>query len=296
MNVTITVARLGSFAGAAETLRMSPPTVSRVVAELEGDLAIRIFNRTTRSVSLTAEGQEFVQKCIPILEEVEHLRASASERSERASGRLVVSAPMVFGNEIIAPILPKFLDRYPDLNIDFRISNEFVNLVEDHVDVAIRLGVGGLPDSTLISTRVAEHRLHFFANPNYLARAGTPSKLNDLKDHKIITLITGGWGRVQALDGPDGPLEYRPPENFVVNSYRAQLHAAMAGSGCVYMHDVVAEDALASGELVKILPQYGSARQGIYAVYPHRRFLALRIRVFVDFLKETLQRGAFAPT
>lgn len=295
MNVAATVARLGSFSGAAESLRMSPPTVTRVVAELEEELAIRIFNRTTRSVSLTAEGHEFIQKSLAILEEVEDLRTFSRERSALASGRLVISAPMVFGNEIIAPVLPEFLERYPDVSVDFRISNEFVNLVEDHIDVAIRLGVGQLPDSSLISTRVAEHRLHFYASPNYLERSGTPADLADLKDHKSISLIAGGWGRVQALEGPEGSLSYRPPEDFVMNSYRAQLQATLAGYGFAFMHDVVAAEALASGRLVQILPQHSSVRQGIFAVYPHRRFLASRIRVFIDFLKDKLRKGAFAP-
>ena len=296
MNVAATVARLGSFSGAAEALRMSAPTVTRVVAELEEELQIRLFNRTTRSVSLTAEGEEFVQKCLLILEEVEDLRSFTLERSSTASGHLVVSAPMVFGNEIIAPILPEFLEQYPDVRIDFRISNEFANLIEDHIDVAIRLGVGQLPDSSLVSTRLAEHRLHFYASPDYLARSGTPLTLDDLKTHKSISLFTGGWGRVQKIEGPAGPLEYRPSEDFVVNSYRSQLHAALSGYGCAYMHDVVAADALKSGQLVKILSQHSSVRQGIFAVYPHRRFLASRIRVFIDFLKVALRESTFAPT
>jgi len=296
MNVAATVARKGSFSGAAEVLRMSPPTITRVVGELEEELGIRLFNRTTRSVAVTAEGHQFIQKSLAILEEVEDLLTSTGERSARASGRLVVSAPMVFGNEVIAPALPKFLEMHPEVSIDFRISNEFVNLVEDHVDVAFRLGVGRLPDSSLISTRVAEHRLHFYASPDYLARTGTPKDLDDLKSHKCISLVTGGWGRVQALEGPDGPLNFRPPEDFVVNAYRAQLHAALAGFGYSYMHEVVVADALKSKKLVKILPQFSSARQDIYAVYPHRRFLALRIRVFIDFLKETLGKSPFAPT
>jgi len=295
MNVAATVARLGSFSGAAETLRMSAPTVTRVVADLEQELEIRIFNRTTRSVSPTTEGEEFIRKCLLILEEVEDLRSFTREQSAVASGRLVISAPMVFGNEIIAPILPEFLERYPKVSIDFRISNEFANLVEDHIDVAIRLGVGQLPDSTLVSTLLAEHRLHFYASPEYLARAGTLATLDDLKNHRCVSLFTGGWGRVQKIEGPDGPLEYRPSEDFVVNSYRSQLHAALSGYGCAYMHDVVTAEALKSGRLVRILPEYGSVSQGIYAVYPHRRFLASRIRVFVEFLRGALRKGVFAP-
>ncbi len=296
MNVAATVARLGSFSGAASILRMSPPTVTRLVGELEQELEIRIFNRTTRSVSLTVEGQHIIQKSLAILEEVEELRAFTQEQSEQASGRLVISAPMVFGNEVIAPVLPEFLIKHPKITIDFRISNEFVNLVEDHIDVAIRLGVGQLADSSLISTRVAEHRLHFYASAEYLARCGTPMDLDHLKTHKCISLVTGSWGRVHQLEGPNGPLNYRLPEDFVVNSYRAQLHAAIAGYGCVYMHDVVAADAVLSGKLVNILPQYGSVPQSIYAVYPDRRFLASRVRVLVDFLKSTLRQSSFAPT
>lgn len=296
MNVAATVARLGSFSGAAETLRMSAPSVTRVVAELEEELEIRLFNRTTRSVSLTAEGEEFIKKSLLILEEVDDLRSFTREQSAKASGQLVISAPMVFGNEIIAPILPKFLERHPRVSIDFRINNAFANLVEDHIDVAIRLGVGRLPDSTLVSTRVAEHRLHFYASPDYLERSGTPRHLDDLRDHRCIALITGEWGRLQKIEGPEGLLEYSPSEDFIVDSYRAQLHAALAGFGYVCMHDVVATDALNSGRLVKILPDYGSVRQGIYAVYSHRRFLASRIRVFVDFLKESLKQSEFAPT
>lgn len=296
IDVAATVARLSSFSGAAKVLRMSAPSVTRVVAELEEELKIRIFNRTTRSVSLTVEGEEFIKKSLLILDEVDGLRSFTQERSATASGRLVISAPMVFGNEIVAPMLPEFLNRHPQVSIDFRISNTFANLVEDQIDVAIRLGESQLPDSSLVSTRVAEHRLHFYASPEYLKRAGTPLDVSDLRNHRCIALITGGWGRSQKIEGPEGFLDYIPTEEFVVDSYRAQLHAALSGFGYTYMHDVVAAKALAAGELVKILPDVGSVRQGIYAVYPHRRFLASRVRVFIDFLKSTLRQGEFSPS
>lgn len=286
MNVVAEIARGGSFAAAARSLNLSAPSVSRIVSDLEADLGVRLFNRSTRHVALTEEGQVFLKRGDAILEEVEALREMTRERHRVLSGRITLSSAVSFGNELLAPAVAAFLARHPDVQVQLGIANRTVDLIQEHVDIAFRVGVGGLPDSTLKAVKVLDFRLIFVASPSYLSAHGCPTNLAELEGRPMVKLFTGSWGHVQDVQTPDGPVEYRLPEGFSVDAFRAQVGAVSAGHGLALMHDYVAAPEIAEGRLVRVLPGYQTVPQSVYAVYAHRQFMATRIRVFLDFILE----------
>jgi len=287
MRAVTEVAHLGSFTAAGRAMKMSTPSISRLVGELEADLGVRLFNRTTRQVALTPEGQDFLQRGDAILQEINALRDVTQERHQLPSGKLVVSSALAFGNEMLAPSIPEFLSRYPSVSVELNLGSRTVDLVAEHIDVALRIGVGGLPDSSLTAVKIHDYKLIFVASRDYVDNHGAPKILDDLQQHRMVKLSTGSWGHVQTLRTPEGLIDFRLPESYGVDSYRGQLRATLAGYGCALMHDIVAQPEIDTGQLVRVLPDCETIEQSIYAVYVHRTFLAARIRVFIDFMMET---------
>ena len=286
MRAVVEVATTGGFSAASRSLKMSPTTVSRLVAEIEEDLGVRLFNRTTRHTALTDEGRKFLDRCGAILEEIDALRDATKSSYQNPAGRLAVTSSLAFGTEMLAPAIPGFLSRFPGISVDLNITNRTVDLIEDHFDVALRIGVGGLPDSSLTAVKVFDYRLIFVAHRDYVARHGEPRHPDDLRPHAMVKVATGTWGHVQELRTPNGPLAYTVPDTFTVNAFRAQLAAVLEGKGCALMHDFVARPEIDRGKLLHILPDYATSTQSVYAVYAHRTFVAARIRTFIDFLKD----------
>lgn len=277
-----------SFARAARAMNLSAPSITRIVAELETDLGVRLFNRSTRSLALTPEGESFLRRAEAVLHEIEALRDVTKKQHKNPRGKLVVTSAVAFGNEMLAPVLPLFQRRYPQVSIDLRIGGRTVDLIEEHVDVALRVGADHLTDSSLIATRIYNFRMIFVATPSHVERYGAPVTLDDLKDHPMVKLATGSWGHVQRLSTPGGEIDYPLPGHYSVDAYRAQLWGALNGENCTLMHEYVAEPELQAGRLVRLLPDCQTVEQGVYAVYAHRTLMPARIRVFIDFLKETL--------
>ena len=286
MRAVVSVARLGNFSSASRSLDMSTTSVSRLVAELEADLGVRLFNRTTRHTALTEEGMVFVDRCEAILEEIEAMRDVARSRHSEPTGKLVVSSSLAFGMEWLSPTIPEFLNRYPGMSVDLSVTSRTVDLVEEHVDVAMRVGESGLPDSSLTAIRILDYRMIFVAHRAYIGTYGTPESLDELASHRMVKIATGSWGHVQELITPEGRVDYTVPDTFSVDSYRGQLRAVLEGGGCALMHDYIAAPELELGNLVRVLPDHATSVQSIYAVYAHRTFVAARIRAFIDFLRE----------
>ena len=282
----------GGFARAARAMSLSPPSITRIVAELEDDLGVRLFNRSTRRIALTPEGENFLRRSETILQEVEALRRVAKEQHASPSGKLVVTSAVAFGNELLAPILPSFQRRYPDVSLDVRIGSRSVDLIEEHVDVALRVGAGQLPDSSLTAVRVCNFRMIFVATPDHIERYGLPRTLDDLKDRPMVKLATGSWGHAQRLTTPDGEVDFFLTDHYSVDAHRAQLWAALNGDNCTLMHEYVAAPELKTGRLVQMLPDCQTVEQGVYALYAHRTLVPARIRVFIDYLKENLKQVA----
>ncbi len=288
MQVVAEISYHESFAGAAHSMGLSPPSITRIISELEHDLDVRLFNRSTRHLALTPEGENFLRRSETILHEIEALRSATREQQASPSGKLVVSSAVAFGNEMLAPALPTFQRRYPDVSLDLRIGSRTVDLIEEHVDVALRVGVGQLPDSALTAVRVCRFRMVFVATPSHIERYGVPKTLDDLKGRPIVKLATGSWGHAHRLTSPDGEINFPLPDHYCVDAYRAQLWAVTNGDNCTLMHDYVAAPELKAGRLVHLLPDCQTVEQSVYALYAHRTLVPARIRVFIDFLKETL--------
>ena len=285
MRVFGEVARLGSFTAAGRELRLSTASVSRIVAELEADLGARLFNRTTRKIGLTDAGGEFLQRSTGILEEIEILRGQTRERHDVPRGTLRVSSLTAFGNESLAPAIPEFLERYPGLRISVDISNRFVDLVEEHYDVAIR--VGAPQDSSLIAQRITTQRIIFVATPDYCRRHGMPRSIDDIRHHRSIIQISGEWGRVHRFKHGGRTIEFETPRDFVVSSPVAVRNAVLTGYGYTLAVDFAVANDIAEGRLVRLLPDYVPIEQPVNAIIPHRRYIPAKTRVFVDYLLET---------
>ena len=291
MKVVGEIAHRGSFASAAAALNLSPPSVSRIVSDLEADLGVRLFNRTTRKIALTDAGSQFLRRSSAIIEEVAALREESRARHDEPRGQLRVSCVNGVGNVLLAPAIPGFLDTYNRVRVDLEISNRLVDLVHEHVDVAIRVGTGkGVVDSSLKARRIFSQKLIFVAAPDYLADHGRPETLEDLARHRVIKQVTGTWGRVNYLRRGDTTVEYSAPDNFVLNSPIAARNAALAGYGLWLGTDYFVADDIADGRLVRLLPDYETMEQPILAVYVHRTHLPAKIRVFVDYLVEVFGR------
>lgn len=288
MRIAIEVARHGSFTAASRELGLSAPSVSRIMAELEADLGVRLFNRTTRQLNLTDAGMEFVQKSSGILEELDTMRSVVRERHETPRGQLRVSCVMAFGNECLAPALPEFLRRFPQLDISLDLGNRLVDLIEEHYDVAIR--VGPLSDSSMIAQKIYTQRIVFVASPGFFRRFGVPKSVDEIRSYPSVTQVSGEWGRTHQFRYLGEIVDFEVPQHFRMNSARAVKNACLTGYGYSLLPDFMVADDLAENRLVQLLPNYEPVEQSIYAFYAQRRHTPQKIRVFLDYLAEIFGR------
>jgi DNA-binding transcriptional LysR family regulator len=280
------VVEANGFTSAARALGLSKASVSKLVARLEDRLGVRLLNRSTRRLGLTEAGRDYYERARRILAEVEEAEQSAASRQANPRGQLRVNAPVTFGQTHLAPLLPRFMRRYPQVHVDMVLNDRFVDLIEEGFDLAVR--VAELPSSSLIARRLCDAPHVAAAAPAYLKARGIPKHPNDLMHHDCLIysyLATGEeWRFIEAGKSfgvrVSGPLR--------ANNGDVLRHAAVAGLGIVYGPDFVVSEALASGALVKLLEGWCTRDAGVYAVYPPGRPLGAKLRVFVDFLAETM--------
>jgi DNA-binding transcriptional LysR family regulator len=278
MRAFVAVAGHSSFTEAARRLRLSPSVVTRSVAQLEDRLGLVLLNRTTRSVRLTDRGQIYLESCRRILEEVE-----ASERRVRGEdaeprGLLTVAAPLVFGRLHVLPLVNAMLALHEDLAVRLILSDRYVHLVDEGVDVAVR--VGNLSDSSLIATQLARVRRVLVASPDYLARRGEPASPADLSDHAIIA-FDGFEATDEWKFGPAGDIVARVRPRLIVNGAEAVIEAATAGVGVARAFSYQAHDALAAGRLKRLLTAFDPAPVPVSAVYPAQRVGSANLAAFL---------------
>ncbi|BAL22515.1 LysR family transcriptional regulator [Azoarcus sp. KH32C] len=278
------VVEAGSFVAAADALKLSKAAVSRHVVEMEERLGIRLLHRTTRRVSLTAEGQVFYARSKELLANLADAEAEITSRSEAASGLLRINAPFTFGILHLAPLWGLFKARHPRVTLEVTLADRVVDLVEEGFDVAIR--IAALESSSLVSRRLASARMVLCASPEYLARRGTPSHPDELAGHDVI-----GYTYLSTRDewhfvGPDGPVSVRTNPWMHTNNGETCRAAALAHQGVVLQPTFLVGSDLAAGTLVELMPDYKSIEFGIYAVYPTRKHLSPKVRVLIDFLAE----------
>ena len=285
--VFVQVVAKGSFTAAAEQLGLSKSVVSKYVTRLEEGLDVRLLNRTTRRLSLTEAGQILYSRSVRGLEEIEAAEAEVSKLHDTPSGKLRINTPMSFGIRHIAPAMATFAQRYPQLTVDMRLDDRQVDLIEEGVDLAIR--IAELPDSSLVARRLSTCRHVVCASPAYLERHGTPKAPEDLSQHKVLTYQYQDSPNQWHMIAPDGrPVSVTLHGSIAMNNSLALLEAAKHGAGIMLTPSFVAGEAIKHGELVELLPGYRAQELSIYAIYPERRHLLPKVKVFIDHMKAHL--------
>ncbi|MGE7991719.1 LysR substrate-binding domain-containing protein [Pseudomonas sp. NPDC089554] len=279
-------ASLGSYTAAARVLSVSPSAVSKSVQRLEEHFGLKLFTRTTRSLTLTPEGRELHERALRILEEVEGIDQAALATRAEPSGSLKVTAPFPIGLNILAPALPRFRQRYPRLAIDLRLGDQQADIIEQGIDVAIR--VGNLADSRLISRVLGPHRTAAFASPGYLAQRGTPLHPQDLLQHECVNFRYQSSGQALRWPYQEGErlLEVTPQAGITIDLSDAVAITLAAGGGIGISPCYVAAPYVQRGELVPVLPQFSVERFPITALWPESRRGSPNVKAFVQFLGE----------
>ncbi len=284
MESFVAVVARGSLTAAAQAEGVAPAVVGRRIDALEARLGVKLLVRTTRRLTLTHEGSAFVESCQRLLADLASAEASVSAGGVKASGHLRVTAPGGFGRRHVAPLVPRFLAAHPELSLSLNLSDRVVDLVNESFDCAVR--VGDLPDSSLISVRLADNRRLCVAAPAYLQRAGLPRTPQDLMRHQCLALSsdasqTRGWAFMV-----DGRLIHLRPAGRLDCSDGQVLHDwCLQGLGIAWRSTWEVEREIAAGALQVLLAEHAAPPNGIYAVFPHARHLALRVRLWIDFLK-----------
>lgn len=277
-------ASLGSYSAAARALSVSPSAVSKSVQRLEQHLGLSLFTRTTRSLTLTPEGRDLFQRAIRLLREAEDIEQAALAAHSEPSGTLRVAAPLPIGVHLLCPALPRFRERYPNLSIDLRLSDRMVDIIEEGVDVAIR--VGELGDSRLVSRRLAPNRLCAYASPAYLKQRGTPQHPDDLEGHDCVNVRFQSSG--QPLRWPfrigGRVVEITPEPRIVVDVTDGVVAALAAGGGIGISPTYVAAPYVRRGELLPILTKFAAHRSNITAVWPESRRASPNVKAFLAFV------------
>jgi DNA-binding transcriptional LysR family regulator len=282
MQAFVAVADSQGFAPAARKLGLSPSGVTRLIAALEQRLGARLLQRTTRSVTLTDVGTRYLERIRRILADVEEAESSAEGERTKPSGRLVVSAPIGFGRLHVSPVMSKYLARFADVSADLRLSDRMINLVEDGVDLAVR--IGHLPDSTLVARHVGEMRRMVVASNAYLKRRGEPMTPQAITAHDVIQFgAVPDWRFVE--DGSE--IRVVPTPRFSTNSFDAAIEYAERGGGLTRVMAYQAADALKRGRLKIVLAEFEQPPLPIHIVYPTSRLLSAKVRAFIDLVTET---------
>lgn len=283
MKTVIAVIETGSFTAASERLSMSKALVSKYVGQVEKQLNIRLFNRTTRRLTITDAGKAYYQHALNLIEQYEALVDTVTESQSSPSGKLRISAPIAFGEIVLAPMLPKFLRLYPRLEVELHLSNRPVDMIEEGVDV--RLRIGDVSDSNLIAREVGRFELMLVASPSYLAEKGTPKDYLDLSTHDCIIdsnyRIAQNWP-IKTEDGQQFTITVK--KAVAANSPSAVTALAIAGAGIALTPSFVAKKAISDGTLQRVLPNYYIDEFTLTALYPHRNYLAKKVRCFLDFI------------
>lgn len=284
-------ARRGSFAAAARDLGGSPSTLAKSVARLETTLGVKLFHRTTRQVSLTADGERLFHRCERVLAEFEDLRADAAGTRAAPSGTLRVNLPIYYGRRVVMPLLAKLLRVHPALTLEVRLQDGFADLVRDGIDLAVRMGE--LRDSTLVARRIDWQHLVMVASPQYLKAHGTPRKLEDLAGHRAVTFRMPSTGRSRPWQLRQGRrvVEMHPTQRVQLSDTEALGTAALLGMGITQLPDYIVQDEVARGKLVAVLPQHQPAPMPISAVVPSGRLVPPRVRVLLDALEALRDRN-----
>lgn len=281
MSVLLSVVDAGSLSAASRRLRIPLTTVSRNVSELEARLKTRLLNRTSRRIELTEAGLAFVAACRRIVEEVGEAERAASGEYSAPTGELVISAPIVFGRLHVLPVVAEFLKAYPDISVRATFADRLVNLIDEHVDVALR--IGELSDSSLLATRLGSIRRVTCASPTYLAERGTPATPADLAGHDCITFVGIASPTSWSFRSAGKEVSAKIHSRLLVNTAEAAIDAAAAGLGITRVLGYQIAAATRAGELALLLEAFEPEPAPLSLVYDGQGLIAKKVRAFIDF-------------
>ncbi|EDU2925247.1 LysR family transcriptional regulator [Salmonella enterica subsp. enterica serovar Reading] len=286
MNIYVNVVEQGSFIRAAEVLELHRPAVTRAVQNLEHDLGVKLLHRTTRQVSMTDEGEEFYQRCLSLLSELDDVRRLFS-RTQPPKGRLRLDVPITLARTVIIPALGDFQNRYPDIEIVLGTSDRKIDLIAERVDCVIRLGE--LNDSSFVARRLGTAAMVTCAAPSYLAKHGTPHSIDELmKSHRAVNFFSNHSLQIMewkfTVDGSIASIKV--PSSILVDNSEAFLSCGLAGLGILHGLRPSLAPFIASGELTEILTDFPPPPKPVSLLYLDRRYLAPKVRVFIDWLCE----------
>lgn len=287
------VAAHQSFARAAQDLRLTPSAVSRQIKQLEQTLGAQLFLRTTRTMSLTEAGSTYLAAAREAFDQLEAAGQALGRLRDEVQGELRISAPVAFGRRHVAPALPRFMGQHPRLSLELVMTDSFVDLARERVDLAVR--VGALDDSGLRARKLASNRRILVASPDYLVRRGAPRSIEDLRRHSGIVLTVNRDGESwRLLDGKGKATSVKPMGSLRANNGDAVLEFAKAGAGIAFLSSMMVRDALVQESLVQVLPQYAGLETGVHAVFLADPVLSPKLRALIDFLVELFQQGTTA--
>lgn len=288
------VVESGSFTKAADTLQISKTTVTQQVQQLEARLRVKLLNRTTRRVSVTADGAAYYERVLRLLADMDDAETSLSDATSRPRGRLRVDVPSPFARMILVPALPAFHARYPDIQLALGVSDRLVDLLSENVDCVIR--GGEITDQSLMARRIGDLRSGVYATPGYLQRAGVPEHPQQLADthHRIVGFQWGKAGKVfpYAMRRDGERVEVRGRHVLVVDDGNAYLAAGLAGLGALWLPHYMSLPHVQRGELVELFASWQFEPMPMYIAYPPNRHVSAKLRVFIDWIVELMAEHA----
>jgi DNA-binding transcriptional LysR family regulator len=291
MQTFVEVAARGSLSAAARAEGIAPAMIGRRLDALEQRLGVKLLQRTTRKLALTAEGEAYLEDCQRILAELAEADAAASSGSNQARGHLLVSAPAGFGRQHVAPLLPSFLAEHRELSVNLNLNDRVVDVVGEGVDVAIR--IASLSDSNLVAVKLADNRRVLVASPAYLKRHGTPASLADLARHNCLAISSEGSQRGWTFREHGKLVTLKVQGNMVCNDGAVLHDWALSGKGLAWRSMWEVGPEIQAGRLRTVLDEFAAPGSDIHAVFAQRRHLPLRIRAFVDFLRHTYSQEEY---
>jgi DNA-binding transcriptional LysR family regulator len=298
MQAFVRVVETRSFTKAADTLHMSKTTVTQLIQQLEARLRVRLLNRTTRKVNVTADGAAYYERAVRLLAELDDAETSLSDASAVPRGRLRVDVPSPFARLILVPALPAFHARYPDIQIDMGVSDRMVDIIGENVDCVVRGGT--LTDQSLMARHVGDLELGAYAAPTYLAREGMPSLPRDLEDthHRIVGFLWSRSGKTYpyVMHRRGERVEVQGRHVFAFDDGNAYLAAGVAGLGVIWLPTYMATARLATGELVRLFEDWRFDSMPMHVAYPPNRHVSAKLRVFIDWIVMLMDQHAAVST
>jgi DNA-binding transcriptional LysR family regulator len=292
----VSVAIRGTLTAAARAEGVAPAIMGRRLDALEERLGVKLLVRTTRRITLTHEGSAFLEDCQRLLADLANAEASVSAGGVKASGHLRITAPAGFGRRHVAPLVPRFRELHAEVTISLNLSDRVVDLAGEGYDCAVR--VGDLPDSSLVSVRMADNRRLCVATPKYLQQHGTPRHPNELSRFDCLTLSsdasqTRGWAFRVPKDGGEEVVHLKAGGPLDCSDGQVLHDWCLAGYGIAWRSTWEVESEISAGRLLEVLPEFAAPPNGIYAVFPQRKHLPLRVRLWIDFLKHNYSQPEF---